>query len=207
MDKDSDSGWFYKYNMKWVLFISVGTFILAIIFSIITETSIERLSTVISFIVLLLIIIIGILFDTLGIAITKAVEEPFHSMASGKIKEANVAIRLIRNAGPVSNFCNDVVGDISGIMSGGIGTTLVFRIVQTYNIKEATIITILMTSFIASITVGGKALGKSVALIHHEQITLKMSKFIRIIEKIFNIEFFKKNKKVKRKANKNSKEK
>lgn len=207
MDKDSDSGWFYKYNMKWVLFISVGTFILAIIFSIITETSIERLSTVISFIVLLVIIIIGILFDTLGIAITKAVEEPFHSMASRKIKEANVAIRLIRNAGPVSNFCNDVVGDISGIMSGGIGTTLVFRIVQTYNIKEATIITILMTSFIASITVGGKALGKSVALIHHEQITLNMSKFIRMIEKIFNIEFFRKNKKIKRKSTKNSKEK
>ncbi len=195
MSNNNKDNLFYKYNIKWVFTISVGTFVLAIIFSIITSNSINKLKTSISFIILLLIIIIGIIFDAFGIAVTRAEEKPFHSMAAKKIDEARVAIRLIKNAGVVSNFCNDVVGDISGIISGGIGTTLVIRIINNYNIGSTTIITILMTSAIAAITVGGKALGKSIALLHYEKITYSMAKFINIIEKIFNIKFFSKNKK------------
>lgn len=183
-----------KYNVKWVFTISISTFILAVIFTLITSNSVNNLSTLVSFIILFLIIIIGIIFDAFGIAITKAVEKPFHSMAAKKIDEARVAIRLIRNAGMVSNFCNDVVGDISGIISGGIGTTLVLRIIKIYSFENATIISIFMTASIAALTVGGKALGKSIALLHFEKITYNLAKFINLIEKIFNIEFFSKKK-------------
>lgn len=190
MSSEKKEDLFNKYNIRWVVTISIGTFILAVIFGVITENSINSLETFLSFIILFFIIIIGIIFDIFGIAITKAEEKPFHSMASKKIDEAKVAIRIIRNAGPVSNFCNDVVGDISGIVSGGIGTTLIFRIIKTYEIKNGIIVSIFMTATIASLTVGGKALGKAIALLHFEEITYNLAKFINFIEKTFNVKFF-----------------
>ena len=190
MRKDKNEDFFIKYNIKWVISISIGTFILAAIFTLLTENSINSLSTFSSFIVLFVIIIVGIVFDMFGIAVTKAEEKPFHSMAAKKIDEARVAIRIIRNAGPVSNFCNDVVGDISGIVSGGIGATLIFRIIQNYGISNRAIVSILMTAIIAGITVGGKAFGKAFALLHYENITYNIAKFINLIEKIFKVKFF-----------------
>lgn len=190
MSKDKNETFFNKYNMKWVITISIGTFILASIFTVFTENSINNLSTFFSFVILFVIIIVGIIFDMFGIAVTKAEEKPFHSMAAKKIDEARVAIRIIRNAGPVSNFCNDVVGDISGIVSGGIGTTLIFRIIQNHDITSGAIVTIFMTAVIAAVTVGGKALGKAIALLHFEEITYNIAKFINFIEKTFNITFF-----------------
>lgn len=60
---------FDKYDIKWVISISISTFILAIFFSIITENSIDNLNTFLSFLLLFIIIVIGVMFDILGIAL------------------------------------------------------------------------------------------------------------------------------------------
>lgn len=192
MNKNEDSNLFKKYNMRWVIAISIWTFLLAIIFSIIAENLVRRLDILLAFITLLIIIIIGIVFDIIGIAVTRAEEKPFHSMAAKKISEAKVAIALIRNAGPVSNFCNDVVGDISGIISGAIGASLVYKLVNAHELNNATLLSILMTALTASLTVGGKALGKSIALIYYEKIVISIAKFINLIEINFGIKLFSK---------------
>ncbi len=192
MNKNGDSNLFKKYNIRWVIAISIWTFLLAIIFSIIAESLVMRLDILLAFITLLIIIIIGIVFDIIGIAVTRAEEKPFHSMAAKKISEAKVAITLIRNAGPVSNFCNDVVGDISGIISGAIGASLVYKLVRAHELNNATLLSILMTALTASLTVGGKALGKSIALIYYEKIVISIAKFINLIEINFGIKLFSK---------------
>lgn len=201
MNKNGDNGFTKKYNIKWVATISIWTFILAVIFSIIAENLVRHLDILLAFITLLIIIIIGIIFDIIGIAVTRAEEKPFHSMAAKKISEAKVAISLIRNAGPVSNFCNDVVGDISGIISGAVGASLIYKLIDTYGFKNMTLLSILMTALTASLTVGGKALGKSIALIYYEEIVIKIARFINTVEKTFGINFFS-NKKNSNRANK-----
>ncbi len=190
MNKNEDNSFIKKYNIKWVAAISVWTFILAVIFSIIAENLVNNLDILLAFIILLVIIIIGIIFDIIGIAVTRAEEKPFHSMAAKKIDEAKIAINLIRNAGPVSNFCNDVVGDISGIISGAVGASLIYKLINTYGFENVTLLSILMTAFTASLTVGGKALGKSIALIFYEKIIFDIAKLINIIEKTFGVNFF-----------------
>ncbi|HLR20434.1 MAG TPA: hypothetical protein VK087_00375 [Tissierellaceae bacterium] len=197
MERKDGSKFFNKYNIKWVLTITIWTFILAIIFSILSENLVKNLNLLFAFFTLNIIIIIGIIFDIIGIAITRAEEKPFHSMASKRIKEARIAIYLIRNAGPVSNFCNDVVGDISGIISGAIGANLIYKLIRIYNFKNSTLLSILITASTAALTVGGKALGKSIALIHYETIIIKLSQFINLIENTFKINLVKnkKNKK------------
>ena len=67
----------------------------------------------------------SIFFDIIGIAATAAEEVPFHSMASKKQDGAKWAIILIRNADRVSSFCNDIIGDICGVLSGAVSTYII----------------------------------------------------------------------------------
>ncbi|UNC93875.1 hypothetical protein HUE98_10790 [Candidatus Contubernalis alkalaceticus] len=152
-------------RLKWVLVVSLGTFILAVLIGIASEFLLENIqSLIISFIILLLVVIIGIIFDTIGIAATAADETPFHAKAAKKVSGAKRAIYLVRNADQVANFCNDVVGDISGIVSGVIGAALVVRFVSEQPGIDRALFSVVMTGFIASLTVGGKAVGKIIAL-------------------------------------------
>ncbi len=191
MSKKELEGVFKKYNFRWVILISLWTFISAAIFSVITESLVMNLDILMAFIVLIFVISIGVIFDTIGIAVAVAPEGPFHAMAANRIKEAKHAIKLVRNASKVSNFCNDVIGDISGIMSGAAGTTIIFKLLDVYPILNGAVFSIILTSLIASFTVGGKALGKSVAILHNEKIIFKIAILLNFIENNFGIQIFK----------------
>lgn len=191
MSKKESEGVFKKYNFRWVILISLWTFISAAIFSVITESLVMNLDILMAFIVLIFVISIGVIFDTIGIAVAVAPEGPFHAMAANRIKEAKHAIKLVRNASKVSNFCNDVIGDISGIMSGAAGTTIIFKLLDVYPILNGAVFSIILTSLIASFTVGGKALGKSVAILHNEKIIFKIAILLNFIENNFGIQIFK----------------
>ncbi|WP_052045077.1 hypothetical protein [Caloranaerobacter azorensis] len=176
------------YNIKWILVISVWTFLLATLVSLLSENLMRNLDLLTATIVLNLIILLGVIFDIIGTAVTAADEKPFHSMASNKVAEARYALKLIRNAGIVSNFCNDVIGDIAGIISGAAGTIIVVKIISLYDFKNAAIISVIISSIIASMTVGGKALGKEFALQKTNKIIEFASKILMILDKKFGID-------------------
>lgn len=149
-----------KDNWLWQAFLV--TFILAIIFGCISNTIVVNLNIIFATILLFIIIIIGILFDLIGMSVASAKESPFHAKATKKHKGAKEAVYLIRNSSKVSNICNDVVGDICGIISGSIGALISVNISNIMNISI--IITgLFISALIASLTVGGKAIGKKYA--------------------------------------------
>ena len=119
---------------------------------------------ILSFLVLLAIVLIGIIFDIIGMSVTAADEKPFHSMAAKKVPEATVAIRMIRRADRVSSICNDVVGDICGVVSGSASAVIAARVVLNMQPTLASVIQLLMSALVAACTVGGKAFGKSIAM-------------------------------------------
>jgi len=178
---------FKKYNLKWVIVITIWTFFLTMAISIISESIMRNFEILLAIMTLLIIIIIGVVFDILGIAVAASNEKSFHSMAANKVEEAKYAIRLVRNAGPVSNFCNDVVGDISGIISGAAGTIIVLKLINQYGFKEGTLISIVMSGLIASLTVGGKAFGKEIGISKAEKILFFTSRILRTLDHKFNI--------------------
>lgn len=176
-----------KYNSKWIISISIWTFILAVFVSIISENLLRNINLILAFLTLLFIILVGILFDAIGIAVASANEKPFHSMASNRIIEAKYAVKLVRNAVPVSNFCNDVIGDICGIISGAAGGLIILEIIEIYGISEGTFLSILMSSLIASLTVGGKAIGKEIAMKNSSKIIIITSKLLMTLDLKFGI--------------------
>lgn len=177
-----------KYNMKWIILITMWTFFLAICISMISENIMRNLNIVMALTTLTVIISFGVAFDIIGIAVTAAKEDTFHSMAANKIYEAKYAIRLVRNAGPVSNFCSDVIGDIAGIVSGAAGTIIVIKIIEIYGIRDGTFISIVMSGIIAALTVGGKAYGKEIAINNADDIIYKTGKVFMLFYIKFGVD-------------------
>ena len=111
-------------NIRWVVTIFLATILISGTISLISDEVMANSSVVVAFCILLAIIFLGILFDIIGMAVATADEKPFHSMASRKVPGAREAIRLLRNAERVSSICNDVVGDICGVVSGSASATI-----------------------------------------------------------------------------------
>lgn len=163
-----------KENLKWFITVCISTFILSLFFSYISTTAISNLSIVPAIILLFAVIFIGILFDIIGVAVTVAKEEHFHAMATKKIEGSKLAIKLIRNSAKVSNFCADVIGDICGVLSGAVGAIIAMKLTQDYGMDQN--VQFVVSALVASVTVGGKALGKSIAQKNSTQIVHLVSK-------------------------------
>ncbi len=172
-------------NFKWVLLITVWTFFLSVLMSFFSDLILKSTNIFVSFIVLLVIIFIGIIFDIIGIAITAVDEKPFHSMASAKVNGSFEAIILIKNASKVSNICNDVIGDICGIVAGASVAFIIFELSSLISYTNTALLTVILSSFAASLTVGGKAIGKEVAITHSKSIIFFCGKLIHFIQNIF----------------------
>ena len=116
-----------KPDYKWIILIFALTMVISGTMSFISSELLGRANLAVSFLILISIVLIGIIFDVIGVAVTSAEEKPFHSMASRKVPEAAEALRLIRNANRVSSFCNDVIGDICGVISGAASATIAVK--------------------------------------------------------------------------------
>jgi len=103
-------------------------------------------------------------------------------MAARRVFGAKRAIQLIKNADKVSNFCNDVVGDIASIISGATVASIIAQISVAYSIKNVIWLSLVMTGLVAAITVGGKALGKTLAIIKGNDIIFFVARVISIFE-------------------------
>lgn len=166
---------------KWVVIVSVVTFLLSLLFSYISNVAINGLAIIPAILVLMLVIFVGILFDLIGVATTVAREEEFHSMAAKKIHGSKRAIKLIRNSPKVSNFCADVIGDICGVLSGGISAMIALKLSENYGLNPN--IQIILSAVVASLTVGGKAVSKEIAKKNPTKIVFLVSKIISVGEK------------------------
>jgi hypothetical protein len=192
---DNDWGLIMKYPVKdsirWSIFISVVTFILACLFTVASTATLEGVSWAVGMVIVLFIIFIGIIFDIMGLAAAAASETPFHGMASEKVAGSRQAISIVRNADRFSNFCNDVVGDIASVISGAAAAAVVIKLVGgSEGDLIHTVISIIFTACVSSMTVGGKAMGKSFAIHHSTRIVLTIGKLFYFMEKRLRIRIF-----------------
>ena len=166
-------------NLNWPIKVFFITFFLAALFSGATNL-IADLNVIALSIVLLIVIFIGIIFDMIGVAALTSKKENFHAMASKKIKGSKEAISLLNNANMVATVCNDVVGDICGIVSGGFGAILAISTADGFDISIV-LSTIIITAIISALTVGGKAIGKIIAIKNADKIIFRVAKIKKML--------------------------
>ncbi len=169
-------------NNKWIINAFLMTFFIALIFSASSNIIINKLSNIFLIIFLFVFIIIGIIFDIIGTAVLTANESSFHAKSSKKIKGSKEGVYLIKNASTFANICNDVIGDICGIVSGSLGALIAIYITNITNI-DIIYTSLLISSLISSVTVGGKAIGKKYATKNSDEIIFLVAKFIYFFKK------------------------
>ena len=153
-----------RKTITWVVTIFFVTILISGTISLVSDEVMANSSLAVAFVILLAIIFLGIVFDIIGMAVATADEKPFHSMAARKVPGAHEAIRLLRNAERVSSICNDVVGDICGVVSGSASATIAALILTNVEVGWPRGISLVMSALVAGLTVGGKAIGKTVAV-------------------------------------------
>ena len=140
---------------------------------------------IVAFVILLVIVLLGIIFDIIGMAVATADEKPFHSMAARKVPGAQESIRLLRNAERVSSICNDVVGDICGVVSGSASATIAAQLLRNFDFSWPQLVGLLMSALVAGLTVGGKAIGKTFAINSCTKIVHTVGKFVYTFRNLF----------------------
>ena len=170
---------------RWVVTIFLVTIVISGTISLLSDIVMANSTVLVAFLILLAIILIGIVFDIIGMAVATADEKPFHSMAARKVPGAQEAIALLRNAERVSSICNDVVGDICGVVSGSASATIAAQILSNFEFTWPQIVSLGMSALAAGLTVGGKAIGKSFAVNSCTAIVHTVGKLIHTVNSLF----------------------
>lgn len=171
-----------RVDIKWVIKIIIITFVISYSLSFISQMTIPKLSIFGGIFVTLIFIFIGILFDIVGVAVTSADEKVFHSMNSRRVFGAKVAVKFKKNADKVASFCNDVIGDICGIVSGAASSTIAVGIAEKFG-YDLLFVSLTVAAIAASLTIGGKAVGKSFAMNKSDIILYEFAKLVSIFYK------------------------
>ena len=171
-------------TIRWVVTVFFVTLAVSGMISLISDEVMASSGLLAAFAILLGIVFLGIIFDIIGMAVATASEKPFHSMAARKVPGAQEAIRLLRNAERVSSICNDVVGDICGVVSGSASATIAALILTHVDTVWPRAVSLGMSALVAGLTVGGKAIGKTIAVNSCTQIVHLVGRFLHTLNRL-----------------------
>lgn len=171
-----------KIDFKWCFSLLVIAFCMSILLSFISEIALKDVNLLVGTLVILVFISIGILFDTIGVAVTSADEAPFHAMSSKRIKGAKKAVAFKKSSDKVSSFCCDVIGDICGIVSGAAGVSVALRLSNVTGLSVL-ISNLIVAGIIAALTISGKAIEKTIAINNGNKILYEFAKILSIFSR------------------------
>ena len=170
------------FNLNWALKVFFLTLATSTMFSAISELILTKSNIIVSFFIIIILLVLGTVFDMVGVASTSANESYFLSQDNKNGRGVKESLTLIKNASKVSNFCCDIIGDICGILGGAAGATIVIKIVSIQGVDFARIlISSLISGSIAAITVFLKSLGKDYAVQFSNKIVFATGKLLSLL--------------------------
>ena len=166
---------------NWIYKVFLMTFFLSVIFSFVSNAITSNANLAVMIVITVLVIVFGIIFDMIGTASLTSNEATFHAKSSRKIKGAKESLSLIKNSVKVASVCNDVVGDICGIISGGMGAMVAISLSKFLG-NNVVLSSIIVSSIISSLTVGGKAIFKRVAIKRCDDIVFLVGRIKNVLK-------------------------
>ena len=82
-----------KVKYGWIVTILLLSFVISVVFSFASEMVLPNVNIIWGVVVALIFILIGVLFDMVGVAVTASDEAVFHSMSANKVKGAKIAVK------------------------------------------------------------------------------------------------------------------
>lgn len=172
-------GTIFGVGFFWAIKVTIFTFFVCIISSMLANLAAAKSNFVIAVILLLFMIFVSIFFDALGVSVTSCnYNRLIDKLKCGDKKDCDIVVWLSKNAEKVNNVCCDVVGDMCGILSGACGVNIVVNLCK--GDLNSYLISVVVSSLIASITVGGKAITKGVALSHSQKFVVLLKNLLKL---------------------------
>lgn len=171
-----------KRNVWWIK-ATVISLVLSAFFSYLSEIVSNAEQIVVVIILLAFLILSGILFDAIGVAVTSCDTTPIISMASRKVYGAKTALWLTKNSDTVSSVCNDIVGDIFSIISGACSAALVVKITMSLEQTWQIVLSIAVSAIVSAMTIGGKAFMKKIAISNSKDFVMFVARVLAIFNK------------------------
>lgn len=166
-----------KRNVWWIK-ATVISLVLSAFFSYLSEIVSNADQLVVVIVLLAFLILSGILFDAIGVAVTSCDVAPVISMASRKVYGAKTALWLVKNSDTVSSVCNDIVGDIFSIISGACSAALVVKITMNLEQTWQIVLSIVVSAIVSAMTIGGKAFMKKIAIDNSKDFVMFVARFL-----------------------------
>lgn len=171
-----------KRNVWWIK-ATVISIVLSAFFSYLSEIVSNAEQIVVVIVLLAFLILSGILFDAIGVAVTSCDTTPIISMASRKVYGAKTALWLTKNSDTVSSVCNDIVGDIFSIISGACSAALVVKITMSLQQTWQIVLSIAVSAIVSAMTIGGKAFMKKIAISNSKDFVMFVARVLAIFNK------------------------
>lgn len=171
-----------KRNVWWIK-ATVISLVLSAFFSYLSEIVSNAEQIVVVIVLLAFLILSGILFDAIGVAVTSCDTTPIISMASRKVYGAKTALWLTKNSDTVSSVCNDIVGDIFSIISGACSAALVVKITMSLQQTWQIVLSITVSAIVSAMTIGGKAFMKKIAISNSKDFVMFVARVLAIFNK------------------------
>ncbi len=170
-----------RTNRLWLVQIFFTSLCLSVLFALISELTLSHASLALALFLITLLVGTSVLFDLIGVAITACNIKPLLELQQKGVRGASVAVKLVKNADKVSCVCSDVIGDICSILSGAGGVAISVIIINLLPNFSNILLSIIISSVIASLTILGKAIGKSYALNDPVSIVMAVSRALMVV--------------------------
>lgn len=171
-----------KRNLWWIKAIVISL-VLSAFFSYISNLVENADQLVVVIVLLAFLVLTGILFDAIGVAVTSCDVTPIISMASRKVYGAKTALNLVKNSDTVSSICNDIIGDIFSIISGACSAALVVKITVSLQETWQIVVSIAVSALVSAMTIGGKAFMKKIAIDNSKDFVMFVARILAIFSK------------------------
>ncbi len=171
-----------KRNIWWIKAIVISL-VLSAFFSYISNLVENADQLVVVIVLLAFLVLTGILFDAIGVAVTSCDVTPIISMASRKVYGAKTALNLVKNSDTVSSVCNDIIGDIFSIISGACAAALVVKITVSLQETWQIVVSIAVSALVSAMTIGGKAFMKKIAIENSKDFVMFVARILAIFSK------------------------
>ena len=168
-----------KRNIWW-LKVAIISFFLAGFFSFLSELTASSEHIVVILLLLGFLVLASILFDAIGVAVTSCDDAPIIAMASRKLYGAKTAMWLVKNSSTVASICNDVIGDIFGIISGACAAAIVVKLALSMADGWQRWLAIIVAGVVSAVTIGGKAFMKNVAIKNSKEFVLFVARLLAV---------------------------
>lgn len=175
MGKNQKLGQDKREYVIWTLQVTIFTFFLAVVVGLLSQIATKSSDIFVQIFILTFLILVSIIFDSIGVSATSSnLEVAMRYTTCPRVQR--IAQKLIINSEKVNNICNDVVGDMCGILSGGCCVNISIKLSQTG--LNGLVATIVVSSIVTALTVGGKATVKGISVASSEQIVVMVAKLL-----------------------------